>query len=300
MLDLVIPARRASLGDGLEVGRVLPYRRRRMVGPFVFLDHMGPMAFDPGHGMDVRPHPHIGLATVTYLLDGEIRHRDSLGTNQLIRPGELNWMTAGAGIVHSERTDPARRTAGAAMHGLQAWVALPETEEETPPAFAHHDAAELPEIVEEGAWARLIAGSAYGEQSPVRVRSPLFYLHVELAAGARLALPTGYPERAAYVVTGAVGHDGTRHEAGQLLVFAAGGEPVIVAEAAPARVMLLGGEPIGERFIWWNFVSSRRDRIEAAKADWRAGRMILPPDDAAEFIPLPEEPPRPPRPIDPT
>jgi redox-sensitive bicupin YhaK (pirin superfamily) len=291
MLDLVIEGRRRDLGGGLEVGRVLPFARRRMVGPFIFLDHMGPADFRSGEGIDVRPHPHIGLATVTYLFDGEIHHRDSLGVSRKIRPGEVNWMTAGAGIVHSERTDPAWRSNGGLMHGMQAWVALPREDEEIAPAFAHHDADQLPETSDHGVWARLIAGSAYGLSNDVKTFSPLFYLHAELADGARIAMPVEHTERAAYVVSGAVEHDGARYPAGRLLVFANGGEPAIVAAGAPARVMLLGGASIGPRFIWWNLVSSRPERIEQAKADWKSGRMKLPPDDSSEFIPLPEEGP---------
>jgi redox-sensitive bicupin YhaK (pirin superfamily) len=292
MLDLVIDSRLRDLG-GFEVGRVLPFARHRMVGPFIFLDHMGPAEFAAGHGIDVRPHPHIGLSTVTYLFDGEIRHRDSLGVDLPIRPGEVNWMTAGSGIVHSERTDPARRSAGGRMHGMQAWVALPESDEETAPEFAHHGVGELPALDDAGVRARLIAGSAYGLTSAVRTRSPLFYLDAELAPGARLALPADHAERAAYIVSGRIAHDGTEHEAGRMLVFCPGGEPVIVAGAAPARLMLLGGEPVGRRFIWWNFVSSRPERIEQAKADWSAGRMALPPSDRAESIPLPLDLPPP-------
>ena len=289
MLDLVIEGRRKDLGGGLEVGRVLPFHSRRMVGPFIFLDHMGPVDFREGDGIDVRPHPHIGLSTVTYLFDGEIHHRDSLGVSQLIRPGAVNWMTAGAGIVHSERTDPPRRQAGGSMHGIQSWVALPESDEETAPAFAHYSVEQLPEFDEGGVWARLIAGSAYGLTNGVKTHSPLFYLHAELAEGARLALPAGHAERAAYIVSGTVEHDGARHAGGRMLVFAPGGEPVVTAQDGPARLMLLGGEKIGERLIWWNFVSSRRDRLAQAKQDWQAGRMALPPEDNAEFIPAPEE-----------
>jgi len=292
MLDLVIEGRRRDLGGGLEVGRVLPFARRRMVGPFIFLDHFGPMVVPPGgDGMDVRPHPHIGLATVTYLFDGGIFHRDSLGVSQKIRPGEVNWMTAGSGIVHSERTDPSLRSSGGLMHGMQAWVALPHEDEEVDPAFAHHGADALPELSERGVWARLIAGSAYGLRNAVRTFSPLFYLHVELAPGASIAMPADHAERAAYIVSGSVVHDGARHDAGNMLVFANGGEPVVAAEDAPTRLMLLGGAAIGPRFIWWNLVSSRRERIEQAKADWKAGRMALPPDDNREFIPLPDDPP---------
>jgi redox-sensitive bicupin YhaK (pirin superfamily) len=291
MLDLVIDSRRKDLGGGLEVGRVLPFAGHRMVGPFIFLDHMGPADFAPGEGVDVRPHPHIGLSTVTYLFEGEIHHRDNLGFSQPIRPGAVNWMTAGSGIVHSERTDPGLRATGARMHGMQAWVALPEQDEETAPGFVHYDSAELPEFSEGGVWARLIAGSAYGLGNEVKTHSPLFYLHTELGAGARLALPEIHTERAAYIVSGSVEHEGTRYAAGRMLVFAPGGAPLLIAPDGPARVMLLGGEPIGQRFIWWNFVSSSRERIEQAKADWKAGRMRLPPEDSVEFIDLPDDPP---------
>ena len=299
MLDLVVESQPRDLGGGLAVGRVLPFVRRRMVGPFIFLDHMGPAAFQPGQGIDVRPHPHIGLATVTYLFDGEIHHHDNLGFSQKIFPGEVNWMTAGAGIVHSERTDPSLRSSGGLMHGMQAWVALPLEAEETAPGFAHHGVEALSELSAPGLWARLIAGSAYGLTNAVQTFSPLFYLHAELDRGATLALPAEHAERALYVVSGSVTHEAVRHPAGRLLVFAAGGEPVVTAEDGPARLMLLGGAGIGPRFIWWNLVSSRQERIEQAKADWKAGRMTLPPDDNNEFIPLPEDPPHPHEPTHP-
>jgi hypothetical protein len=241
----------------------------------------------------VRPHPHIGLSTVTYLFDGEIHHHDNLGVSQKIRPGEVNWMTAGSGIVHSERTDPSLRSSGGLMHGMQAWIALPREDEETAPAFAHHDADALPDMSDHGVWARLIAGSAYGLRNSVKTFSPLFYLHVELADGARIAMPVEHAERAAYVVSGTVEHEGVRYPAGRMMVFTDGGEPAIAAADGPARVMLLGGAAIGPRFIWWNLVSSRQARIEQAKADWKSGRMSLPPDDNHEFIPLPEDGPHP-------
>src|SRR5258708_3592795 len=237
MLDLVIESRRRDLGGGLEVGRVLPFARRRMVGPFIFLDHMGPADFQPGQGIDVRPHPHIGLSTVTYLFDGEIHHRDNLGFSQKIVPREVNWMTAGSGIVHSERTDPSLRSTGGFMHGMQAWVAMPAEDEEADPAFTHHGVDALPEFSERGVRGRLIAGSAYGLRNDVRVFSPMFYLHVELAAGASHPLPTDHAERAAFVVSGAVLHEGVRHAEGQMLVFATGGEPVILADSASASVI---------------------------------------------------------------
>jgi redox-sensitive bicupin YhaK (pirin superfamily) len=289
MLDMVIEARRRSLG-ALEVGRVLPFAKRRMVGPFIFFDHMGPLDLPPHvpRDADVRPHPHIGLSTVTYLFQGEITHRDSLGVEQIIVPGEVNWMTSGAGISHSERFD-GLRTAGGPLHGLQAWVAMPEAEEESAPAFAHYGEDALPVFRDKGVEARLIAGTAYGLTNGVKTHSPMFYLHVEMAPGGRLGLPDGHAERAAYVVRGSVEFDGHGYESGALLIFQRGSAPTLVARDA-ATVMLLGGEPLGPRHIWWNFVSSRKERIEQAKADWQAGRFKLPAHDDQEFIPLPEEP----------
>ena len=296
MLDLVIEQRRRDLG-GFEVGRVLPYAKRRMVGPFVFFDHIGPVDFPKGisRSVDVRPHPHIGLSTVTYLFDGEIMHRDSVGSEQPIRPGEVNWMTAGRGITYSERFERARAEGGT-LHGIQAWVALPREHEETDPAFAHHAGGDLPTYHEAGLWARLIAGEAFGARAKVKTHSPLFYVHWQLEAGAKAQLPAEYPERAAYVTAGAVEVAGRACHAGEMLVFAPG-KPVQFAATAPATVMLLGGEPLGERFIEWNFVSSSKERIEQAKADWRAGRMKLPDFDNSEFIPLPGDPPPPPSPM---
>ncbi len=291
MIELVIDARRRDLG-GFEVGRILPFPSRRMVGPFIFLDHMGPSAFAPGQGIDVRPHPHIGLSTVTYLFEGEIHHRDSLGFSQAIRPGEVNWMTAGRGIVHSERTDPEVRSRGAHMHGMQAWVALPAEAEETEPGFFHHAPADLPTYEEGRLWARLIAGEAFGARANVRTHSPLFYVHWELQPGAKTAVPSGHRERAIFVAAGEVEVAGRRFGPGQMIVFGAGAAPVIAA-TQPSTVMALGGEPVGPRYIWWNLVSSRPDRIAEAKADWQAGRFPLPPDDASEFIPAPEDVPLP-------
>jgi redox-sensitive bicupin YhaK (pirin superfamily) len=290
MIDLVIDARRRDLG-GFEVGRVLPYPRRRMVGPFVFFDHMGPIDFAPGfpRSVDVRPHPHIGLSTVTYLFEGEITHRDSVGSEIAIVPGEMNWMTAGRGITHSERFDRLRAEGGA-MHGIQAWVALPAADEETEPAFAHHGPADLPTYEGGGLWARLIAGEAFGAKANVKTHSPMFYAHWRLGAGAKAQLGAEYSERAAYVVAGEVEVDGQTLSRGQMAVFS-GREPVLFTAKTAAIVMLLGGEPIGERFIEWNFVSSSKDRLEQAKADWRAGRMKLPDLDSGEFIPLPPDPP---------
>ena len=289
MIELVIDQRRRDLG-GFEVGRVLPFAARRMVGPFVFFDHMGPIEFPPGipRSVDVRPHPHIGLSTVTYLFDGEIMHRDSLGSEQAIRPGEVNWMTAGRGITHSERFERARREGGT-THGIQAWVGLPREQEETDPAFDHYGAESLPIYESGGLWARLVAGEAFGAKAAVRTHSPLFYVHWRLAAGATAQLEARYPERAAYIVAGTVDVDGQTYNAGQLLVFAPGA-PILFSAPTPSVVMLLGGEPIGERYVEWNFVSSSRERIEQAKADWRAGRMKLPVHDDREFIPLPPDP----------
>lgn len=284
MIDLVIAARTKDLGGGLTVGRVLPFAKRRMVGPFVFLDHMGPADFAPGEGIDVRPHPHIGLSTVTYLFDGELWHHDSLGTVQVIVPGEVNWMTAGRGIVHSERTRPEVRARGLRMDGIQAWVALPREDEDMAPAFTHIGAAALPVFSEAGVEGRLIAGDFLGLRG-VAGRSPLFYVHLEMAPASRFSLPAEYSERAVYVAAGAILIDGVRLDAGQMAVLAPGAV-TLEAEGA-ARLMLLGGEPVGERQIWWNFVSSRPERIEEAKADWRAGRLPLPPSDRDEFIPLP-------------
>jgi len=289
MPELIIEPRRRSLG-GFEVARVLPYAKRRMVGPFIFFDHFGPVDIPPGvpRSVDVRPHPHIGLSTVTYLLAGEIMHRDSVGSEQAILPGEVNWMTAGRGITHSERFEAARRSGGP-MHGLQAWVALPKEDEETAPAFFHHGAADLPTYEGHGLWARLVAGEAFGAKAAVKTHSPLFYVHWQLQPGAKAELPAEYPERAAYIVTGSVEVEGRAYEAGRMLVFPAGSAVAFTAATA-ATIMLLGGEPVGERFIDWNFVSSSKERIEQAKADWRAGRMKLPDLDNGEFIPLPEEP----------
>ncbi len=289
MLDLVIDSRRRDLG-GFMVGRLLPFGKRRMVGPFIFFDHMGPVALPPGipESMDVRPHPHIGLSTVTYLFEGEIMHRDSLGSRQPIRPAEVNWMTAGRGITHSERFERARRDGGT-VNAIQAWVALPENAEETEPAFLHQGSGDLPTHEHAGVQCRLLAGKALGLSSRVPGHSPLFYLHWELAAGSRPELPADYSERAIYVAAGAVEVDGQRFEPGQMLVFLPGSAPAITA-LAPATVMALGGEALGPRFIEWNFVSSSKERIQQAKADWRAGRMQLPDGDSGDFIPLPPDP----------
>jgi len=285
-LATVIDARARDLG-GFTVGRVLPSPARKLIGPFIFFDHMGPAAFPPGGGIDVRPHPHIGLATVTYLFAGEIVHRDSLGSHQPIRPGDVNWMTAGRGIVHSERTGETLRQTGSPLDGLQLWVALPREWEETEPQFHHYPAAQLPSRVVAGARVRVLAGSAYGEHSPVRTLSPLFYADVAMPAGSELPLPDEHEERAAYVVSGAVECAGQRAERGRMLVFTPG-LPATLRAIGEARVALIGGAPLeGERHLFWNFVSSSQARIEQAKRDWREGRFPKVPGDEREFIPLP-------------
>lgn len=294
MIEMVIEARKKDLG-GFEVGRILPFHARRMVGPFIFLDHMGPAEFAPGsEGVNVRPHPHIGLSTLTYLFEGEIHHRDNLGYSQPIRPGEVNWMTAGKGIVHSERTDPLKRSTGGPMHGMQAWIALPDELEETAPAFHHHGEEDQPTYDNGGLYARLVAGEAYGAKAAVPVSSPLFYVHWELAEGVRTAPPPGkgaggMSERALYIVRGEIEVGDRTFGEGQLVVLEPTAEPTIKA-VRPSTVMVLGGEPVGQRLIWWNFVASSRARLDQAKADWQAGRMSLPRDDDHEFIPLPDTP----------
>jgi redox-sensitive bicupin YhaK (pirin superfamily) len=296
MIEQLLPARRRDLG-GFEVGRVLPAGRRRMVGPFVFFDHIGPADLQPPlpRSMDVRPHPHIGLATVTYLFDGEMTHRDSLGATQAIRPGEVNWMTAGRGISHSERFDRLRREGGT-LHGIQAWVALPEEAEEVAPAFEHHAGADLP-VVEQPGWRlRVIAGEVMGARSRVRSHSPLIYAHVEIDDGAGFPVTDRAAERAVFIARGSIEVDGRSHAAGNMLVLGPRAAPTLTARGA-ATVMLLGGEPVGPRYLWWNFVSSRRERIEQAKDEWRAGRMPLPVGDADECIPLPDDPPPEPHPL---
>ncbi|WP_375766530.1 pirin family protein [Archangium gephyra] len=288
-LETLIVTGTRDLGDGFKVRRALPSARRRMVGPFIFLDQMGPAVFHSGHGLDVRPHPHIGLATVTYLFDGEILHRDSLGTVQPIRPGEVNWMTAGRGIVHSERTGPEVRAAGGKLFGMQAWVALPKQHEETGPAFIHHESGTLPFLEGEGVRMRLIAGALYGKRSPVQTHSDMFYADAALEEGAGLVIPAEHEERAIYLAEGTVELDGTEFSAGELLVFRPGSE-ISLRASTQARMMLMGGEPMdGPRYIFWNFVSSSKERLEEAKADWKAGRFAAVPQET-EFIPLPEEP----------
>jgi redox-sensitive bicupin YhaK (pirin superfamily) len=290
MLDIVIDQRRRSLG-GFDVGRVLPFAQRRMVGPFVFFDHMGPVDFPRGIGreFDVRPHPHIGLSTITYLFEGEIMHRDSVGSEQAIRLAEVNWMVAGRGITHSERFEK-ERAEGGRMHGIQSWVALPQDDEETEPGFAHHGRDDLPVADEHGASFRILAGEAYGVRANVKTHSPMFYVHVDVPGGKTIALPDNYSERAIFVAKGGIECEARTYTAGQLLVFAAN-SPASVEAKTPCTLMLLGGEPVGPRFVEWNFVSSSKERIEQAKADWRAGRMKLPDLDNREFIPLPPDPP---------
>jgi redox-sensitive bicupin YhaK (pirin superfamily) len=287
-IEHVIVPRARDIG-GFEVRRALPSARRQMVGPFIFWDQMGPAEFILGTGMDVRPHPHIGLATVTYLFDGEIIHRDSLGTHIPIRPGAMNLMSAGSGIVHSERTDEEARKLGPnRMFGIQAWVALPASHEETPAAFTHYPDTDLPVIEGEGKSVRLIGGEAWGRVSPVKTSMAMLYADAQLAAGASLPLDPTYEERAIYTVSGELVIAGDRFGPGQLLVFRPG-DRITVTAIQDARFMVLGGEPMdGPRHIWWNFVSSRKERIEQAKADWKAARFDSVPGDEADFIPLPE------------
>jgi redox-sensitive bicupin YhaK (pirin superfamily) len=290
MLEIVIEARDAAISKSMKVKRILPFRLRRMVGPFIFMDHAGPILEIPSapSSLDVLPHPHIGLSTVSYLFGGQVTHRDSLGVEQIIRPGEVNWMTAGSGIAHSERfEDPAALTGGE-LEMIQTWVALPEKDEEAVPSFTNYTPDQLPVFTDKGVWMRLIAGNAYGLSNDVKTNSALFYLHVILQQGASFGLPKEHSERGFYIVKGSVEVSGNTYHEGQMLVFNKGVDPGILAKEN-ATLMLLGGEPLGERHIWWNFVSSRRERIEQAKADWKEGRILLPPSDNREFIPLPED-----------
>jgi hypothetical protein len=293
-VQTVVVTRERELVDGFKVRRALPTARRRMVGPFIFLDQMGPELLRAGSGLDVAPHPHIGLATVTYLFEGELLHRDGLGTVQTIRAGEVNWMSAGRGIAHSERTPPELRRGSSGLFGIQSWVALPTRAEETEPTFAHHEASELPFIEGDGKRVRVIAGALYGSRSPVRTLSEMFYADALLDAGARLDVPVEHEERAFYVVEGRIEltGDGGSFDAGQLVVLKPGAAVTLGAAAdARARVMLLGGEPLdGARHIWWNFVSSSQERIEQAKEDWKAGRFAAVPEET-EAIPLPDSRP---------
>ncbi len=292
LIETLIIPRARDIG-GFEVRRALPAPRRQMVGPFIFFDEMGPAEFVTGQGIDIRPHPHIGLATVTYLFKGEIRHRDSVGSNQLIRPGAVNWMIAGSGVTHSERTSAEARKAPHALFGIQTWVALPEAAEDVAAGFEHQPREALPEIGDGGATVRLVLGTGWGERAPVRTFSEMFYAHAELLPGAGLPLPTDHEDRGIYVVSGAIEVAGRRFEANRMMVFRPGDPISLTAGPEGARLILLGGETLGgPRYIWWNFVASSRERIEAAKEAWRAGdfhhgRFHLPPGDDAEFIPLP-------------
>lgn len=292
MLDIVIESRQAVISPGFSVKRILPFQLRRMVGPFIFMDHGGPISVPATTNLDVLPHPHIGLSTVSYLLKGNVTHRDSLGVEQIIKPGEANWMNAGKGIAHSERfEDPAILAAGG-LEMIQTWVALPEKDEESDSSFKNYTAEELPIFTENGVWMRLIAGDAFGLTSHVKTNSPLFYLHVVLDQGARFGIPKEHSERGVYIVKGSVELNGVSYNEGKLLVFSKGVDPVIIAKET-TTLMMLGGEHLGDRYIWWNFVSSRKERIEQAKEDWKQGRILLPPTDNAEFVPLPIDKSRP-------
>jgi len=290
MLEIVIEARSAAISKSMKVKRILPFRLRRMVGPFIFMDHAGPVTEIPAQAssLDVLPHPHIGLSTVSYLFGGQVTHRDSLGVEQIIRPGEVNWMTAGRGIAHSERFEDPSALAGGELEMIQTWVALPEKDEEAAPSFNNYVPEQLPVFTDGGVWMRLIAGDANGLKNGVKTSSPLFYLHVVLQPGAQFGLPKEHSERGFYIARGSVDISGNSYQAGQMLVFSKGVDPLIRAKEN-TTLMLLGGEPLGERFIWWNFVSSRKERIEQAKEDWKQGRIVLPPNDNQEFIPLPED-----------
>lgn len=284
----VIVPRSVDLGE-FVVRRALPSAQARTVGPFVFFDHMGPAVFRAGAGVDVRPHPHIGLATLTYLIDGEIMHRDSLGTAVAIRPGEVNLMTAGRGIVHSERTSVERRASGDSLHGLQFWLGLPAAQEESDPAFAHHGVGEFPVVGDDDKSVRVVAGSLYGERSPVVTASETLFADATLHAGAVLPIDANHEERAVYVIDGDIAIGGDRFTMGQLLVFRPG-DHVTVKAVTSARIVILGGAALdGPRHLWWNFVSSRKERIEEAKAEWAAGRFGKVPGDEIEFIPLPDK-----------
>lgn len=294
MLDIVIEARDAAISKSVKVKRILPFRLRRMVGPFIFMDHAGPIVEVPSQpsSLDVLPHPHIGLSTVSYLFGGQVTHRDSLGVEQIIRPGEVNWMTAGRGIAHSERFEDPAALAGGDLEMIQTWVALPEKDEEAAPSFKNYTPDQLPIFTDKDVWMRLIAGNAYGLQNSVSTNSPLFYLHAILQPGARFGLPIEHTERGFYIVKGSIEVAGNLYHAGQMLVFTKGVDPLLIAKEYTI-LMMLGGEPVGERFIWWNFVSSRKERIDQAKEDWKQGRIILPPNDNKEFVPLPDDQSRP-------
>ena len=289
-IETVVVPRSRDLGDDFHVLRALPSARRRMVGPFIFFDQMGPTTLAPGKGLDVRPHPHIGLATVTYLFSGEILHRDTLGNVQRIRPGAVNWMTAGRGIAHSERSPPGLRASGGPLFGIQLWVALPKALEECAPSFVHTGASELPRVSDAGLEARVILGAQFGARSPVKTASEMFYADVRMDAGTSLPLECVHEERADFVAEGAIEVDGESFPQGRFIVFRPRAELTLRARV-PARLMLLGGEPLdGPRHIYWNFVSSAKERIEQAKADWRAQRFGAISEEH-DFIPLPDEAP---------
>lgn len=291
-IETLIVPRARDLG-GFEVRRALPAPKRQMVGPFIFFDQAGPAEFVTGKGIDVRPHPHIGLGTVTYLYKGEFQHRDSLGSNQMIHPGAVNWMVAGQGVTHSERTSDETRKAPHSLFGIQTWIALPDDAEDVAPSFEHHPKDTLPTIEQDGVRLRLILGKAYGEQAPVKMFSEMFYGDVAMKAGTLLPMPDDHEDRGLYVSEGEISIAGQAFKAGHMMVFRPGDAISVKAGEQGARIMVLGGETLnGPRYIWWNFVASSEERIEQAKADWRAGkwqdgRFALPPDDNAEFIPLP-------------
>lgn len=290
MLDIIIDARSAEISQGFTVKRILPHRLHRMIGPFIFMDHGGPVNVPvaSANNLDVLPHPHIGLSTVSYLFSGKVTHRDSLGVQQVIKPGEVNWMTAGKGISHSERFEDPAMLAGGELEMIQTWVALPEKYEESDPSFDNYKPEQLPVFTDSGIWMRLIAGEAYGLKSNVKTHSPLFYVHVTLEPGVHFGLPVGHSERGVYIVKGSVEVNGFVYKPGQLMVFTKGVDPLIIAKE-PCTLMMLGGEHLGDRYIWWNFVSSRKERIEQAKEDWKQGRIILPPSDNEEYVPLPDD-----------
>lgn len=289
MPELIIQAREAAISEHLSVKRILPFRRKRMVGPFIFMDHAGPVNSFPAEitSMDVLPHPHIGLSTITYLFSGNVTHRDSLGVEQIIIPGEVNWMTAGKGISHSERFEDPEVLKKGGLEMMQTWVALPESVEESNPTFINYKPHQLPVYTDKGIWMRLIAGNAYGLKNNVEIHSPLFYLHVKLETGAKTELPKEHSERAIYITHGELEIAGKNYFRSQMIVFSKNEEATIQAKSN-SEFMILGGEPLGERFIWWNFVSSSKERIEQAKNDWKTGKIILPPNDNKEFVPLPD------------
>ncbi|MEO0329843.1 MAG: pirin family protein [Pseudomonadota bacterium] len=292
-IETIIVPRARDIGD-FEVRRALPSAKRKMVGPFIFFDQMGPVEFITQHGIDVRPHHHIGLATVTYLFDGEFQHRDSLGTNQMIYPGEVNWMTAGNGVTHSERTSLETRRGPSTLFGIQTWVALPEEKEEINADFEHLESSQVPKLEGEGKTVNLILGNAWGESNPIKTYSDMFYADVNLEAGAAIPLPDDHEDRGIYVVSGSIIVAGDTFDSGRMAIFRPGDAITIRAGEIGARLMMLGGETLsGPRYIWWNFVASSREKIETAKqvwgqGDWEHGRFRLPPDDQDEFIPLPD------------